>query len=169
MTLNAPVGTTKKSTDTRCFTWLNVPPGSPGPGQPRPEEAIGDLGGRSSGTPLVDGKLVTQREDLELEGGSRSEAGAERGDEGEEDCLHEGSKLTHLDGTKRELLELPHASDYGNSGTHSRRRSRRAASARTRARSPRAAYSWARRWRSSAVRVISYNAPRQGYRRGRPP
>ncbi len=39
-------------------------------------------------TLLVDGKLVTQREDLELQGGSRSEAGAERGGEGEEDTAH---------------------------------------------------------------------------------
>ncbi len=57
-----------------------------------PKGAIGDLEGRSSATPLVDGKLVTQREDLELEGRSRSEAGPERGDEGEEDCLHEGMR-----------------------------------------------------------------------------
>ncbi len=74
----------------------NVPPARPCPGQPRPEEAIGDLDARSHRTPLVDGKLVTQREDLELEGGARSEGSAERGDEGEEDCLHEGRRLPHL-------------------------------------------------------------------------
>jgi len=56
----------------------NVPPASPGPGQPRPEKAIGDLDGRSGGTPLVDGELAAQREDLELGGDSQSEAGAER-------------------------------------------------------------------------------------------
>ncbi len=65
----------------------NVPPASPGPGQPRPEKAIGDLDARSRRTPLVDGELVAQREGLELQGGPRSEAGAERGEEGEEDFL----------------------------------------------------------------------------------
>jgi hypothetical protein len=50
------------------------------------------------------GELVAQCEDLELRGGSRSEAGAARGDEGEEDCLHEGSKLSHLSSTRRESL-----------------------------------------------------------------
>ena len=39
---------------------------------------------------------AAQREDLELERGSRSEAGAERGDEGEENCLHEAGKPPHL-------------------------------------------------------------------------
>ncbi len=82
----------------------NVPPASPVPGQPRPEKAIGDLDARSRVAALIHGELVAQCEDLELQGGSRSEAGAERGDEGEEDCLHEGSKLPHLSGTRRDSL-----------------------------------------------------------------
>jgi len=47
---------------------------------------------------------VAQGEDLELEGGSRPEAGAERPKEGEEDRLHEGRKLPHLARTHREFL-----------------------------------------------------------------
>ncbi len=54
--------------------------------------------------PLVDGELVAQREDLELEGGARSEASAERREEGEEDSLHEARRLPHLGGTHRESL-----------------------------------------------------------------
>jgi hypothetical protein len=82
----------------------NVPPASPVPGQPRPEKAIGNLDARSCLAALIHGELVAQCEDLELEDGSRSEAGAERGGEGEEDCLHEGSKLPHLSGTGRDSL-----------------------------------------------------------------
>jgi len=44
---------------------------------------------------------VAQREDPELEGGARSEAGAERRDEGDEDRLHDGSKLAHLGATTK--------------------------------------------------------------------
>ncbi len=51
----------------------NVPPAGPAPGQPRPQQPIGDLGARSRRASLVDGELVAQREDLELEGGPRSE------------------------------------------------------------------------------------------------
>jgi hypothetical protein len=58
------------------------------------------------------------RQDLELEGGSRSEAGAERGDEGEEDCLHEGSKLPHRSGSKRESLALARAPRNTCDGSH---------------------------------------------------
>jgi hypothetical protein len=76
-----------------------IPPASPGLGQPRPEEAIGDLGAGPGRAPLVDGELVAQREDLELDSGSRSEDGAERGDEGKENCLHEVGKLPHLSST----------------------------------------------------------------------
>lgn len=64
----------------------HVAPAGPGPRQPRPQEAIGDLGAGASATALVDGELVTQSEDLELEGRTGSEgskAGAERGGEGE--------------------------------------------------------------------------------------
>jgi hypothetical protein len=71
----------------------NVPPASPGPGQPRPEQSIGDPGAGPGRAPLVDGELVAQREDLELEGGARSEAGAKGREEGEKDRLHEVSKL----------------------------------------------------------------------------
>ncbi len=42
---------------------------------------------------LADGELVAQCEDFGLEGGSRSEAGAERREEGEDDCLHGRSRL----------------------------------------------------------------------------
>jgi hypothetical protein len=52
---------------------------------------------------------VAQREDLELEGGARSKAGAERREEGEEDCLHGGNKLPHLSGTKHEPPSPAHA------------------------------------------------------------
>ncbi len=65
----------------------DVPPAGPGPGQPRPQESIGDLGASSPRAPLVDGELVAQREDLELEGDSRPEACAEGGEDGEEDFL----------------------------------------------------------------------------------
>ncbi len=58
---------------------------------------------------MIDGELVAQREDPELQGGSRSEAGAERGDEGEKDCLHVDSKLPHLFGTRRESPACAHA------------------------------------------------------------
>jgi len=81
-----------------------IPPAKPGPGQPRPEQSIGDLGAGPGRAPLVDGELVAQREDLELEGGARSEASAERREEGEEDCLHEACRLPHLGGTQRESL-----------------------------------------------------------------
>jgi hypothetical protein len=68
---------------------------------------------------------MAQREDLELEGGARSEAGAERREEGEEDRLHEDSKLPHLSGTKREPPAPAHAprnsrdvGQFGVFGTH---------------------------------------------------
>jgi hypothetical protein len=77
------------------------------PGQPRPEKAIGNLDARSRVVALIHGELVTQCEDLELQGDSRSEACTERGNEGEEDCLHEGSKLPHLSGTRHESLACP--------------------------------------------------------------
>jgi hypothetical protein len=73
-------------------------------GQPRPEKAIGDLDAGSRVAALIHGKLVAQCEDLELQGGSRSEAGAERGNEGEKDCLHEGRKLPHLGCSGRDAL-----------------------------------------------------------------
>jgi hypothetical protein len=56
------------------------------------------------GAPLIDGELVAQREDLELESGSRSKDGAERPEEGEVDRLHEGLRLPHLGRTHREFL-----------------------------------------------------------------
>ena len=59
---------------------------------------------RSGVLALIHGELVAQGEDFELQGSSRLEAGPERGDEGEEDCLHEVSKLPHLSGTRRESL-----------------------------------------------------------------
>jgi hypothetical protein len=52
--------------------------------------------------------LVAQREDLELEGGPRSESCTERGEDGEEDFLHERSKLRNLGGTTSGLLVLVH-------------------------------------------------------------
>lgn len=69
-----------------------VPPGRPGPRQPRPEETIGDLDAGARTMPLVDGELATKREDLKLKGGPGPKAGAERGGEGEEDCHHGGCK-----------------------------------------------------------------------------
>jgi hypothetical protein len=48
--------------------------------------------------------LVAQREDLELEGGARSEASAERREEGTENCLHEVRRLPLSGGTPRESL-----------------------------------------------------------------
>ena len=104
-----------------------ITPAGPSLGQPRPEEAIGDLGVGSGGAPLVDGELVPQREDLELEGSARSEAGPERREEGDEDRLHEGSKLPHLSGTEREPPAPAHAPRnsrdvgcFGVFGTHRR-------------------------------------------------
>jgi len=47
---------------------------------------------------------VAQREDLELEGDSRSEAGAERPEKGEKDRLHEERRLPHLGRTYPEFL-----------------------------------------------------------------
>ncbi len=54
--------------------------------------------------PLALAGVVAQREDLELEGGARSEASAERSEEGKEDGLHEGRRLPHLGRTHRESL-----------------------------------------------------------------
>jgi len=81
-----------------------ISPASPGPGQPRPEKTIGDVGPGPGRAPPVDGKLVAQRENLEPEGGSRSGAGAERPEKGKEDRLHEGRRLPHLRRTHREFL-----------------------------------------------------------------
>ena len=44
-----------------------------------------------------------------MEGGARSEAGAEGRAEGEENRLHEAGKLPPLSNTKRESLAIPHA------------------------------------------------------------
>ena len=44
--------------------------------------------------PLVDGELVAQRKDLELEAGPRSEASANSCEDGEEDLLHGGRQAT---------------------------------------------------------------------------
>jgi hypothetical protein len=81
----------------------DISPASPSLGQPRPEQSIGDLGAGPGRAPLVDGELVAQREHLELEGGSRSEARAERPEEGEENCLHEERRLPHLGRTHRDF------------------------------------------------------------------
>jgi hypothetical protein len=50
--------------------------------------------------------MVAQGEDLELEGGPRSEAGAERREEGEDDCLHGRSRLADLSATTSESSAL---------------------------------------------------------------
>lgn len=81
---------------TRLDEEKNVPPAGPGSGQPRPEQAIGDLDARSRGTPLEDGELVAQRKDLQLQGGSRPDTGTERSKEREEDRLHGGKEATPL-------------------------------------------------------------------------
>jgi len=78
-----------------------IAPASPSLGQPRPEEAIGDLGAGPGWAPLVHGELVPQREDLER--GPRSEAGAERPEKGEEDRLHKERRLLHFGRTHREF------------------------------------------------------------------
>jgi hypothetical protein len=57
--------------------------------------------------PLVDGELVAQRKDLELEAGPRSEASANSGEDGEEDLLHGGSKLPDRGATTSETA-APH-------------------------------------------------------------
>ena len=68
---------------------------------------------------LIHGELVAQCEDLKLQGGSRSEAGAERGDESDEDCLHEAASYP-LSGTRRESLTSarapPNSRDAGRFG-----------------------------------------------------
>ena len=66
----------------------------PKPGEPGPEETICDPGANSPGEALVDGELVAKSKDLELEGGSRLQAGAEGGKEGEEDSRHERAQTT---------------------------------------------------------------------------
>ncbi len=73
----------------------SIPPASPGPGQPRPEQPIGDLGVGPRLAPLIDGELVAQGKEFELEGGPRSEASANGGEDGEEDLLH-GGQATQL-------------------------------------------------------------------------
>lgn len=73
----------------------NVPPAGLGARQPRPEKTIGDLDPRSRGMSLVDGEPVTQSKDLQMQGGSRTEAGAAESDEREEDSRREGKKLPH--------------------------------------------------------------------------
>ncbi len=54
-----------------------IAPAGPGPGQPRPEQSIGNLGAGPGRAPPVDSELVAQRDGLELEDGARSEAGPE--------------------------------------------------------------------------------------------
>jgi hypothetical protein len=69
-------------------------PAGPGSGEPGPEEAVGDVDPGSSVAALVDGELVAQGEDLELEGDPRAEAGSEGGEQGEEDSLHGRAQAT---------------------------------------------------------------------------
>jgi hypothetical protein len=56
--------------------------------------------------PLIDGELVAQGKDLELQGGARSKASANGGEDGEEDLLHGGSKLPDLGATTSESAAL---------------------------------------------------------------
>jgi hypothetical protein len=63
-------------------------PACPGPGEPCPEEPIGELGASTRVAPLVDGELVAQGEDFDLEGEPPAEAAAHRHDEREENGLH---------------------------------------------------------------------------------
>jgi hypothetical protein len=50
----------------------------------------------------VDGELVAQREDVELEDGPRSEGSAEGGEESDEDGLHGRRTLPYFYGTERD-------------------------------------------------------------------
>src|SRR5262249_60097758 len=86
----------------------NLPPARPRPGQPRPQEPIGGLDARPRlhTSPLIDGELVAQGKNLELKGRSRSKTCAERGEEGEEDCVHGGRKLPDLRGATSEAPAL---------------------------------------------------------------
>ncbi len=68
----------------------NISPARPGPGEPRPEEAISDVGPGSPVAPPVDGELVAQGEYLELEGGPRAEASANGSEKGDQDGFHGG-------------------------------------------------------------------------------
>ena len=49
----------------------NVPPARPASGQPRPKQTIAHFGAGSRTSPLVDGELVAQGKDLELQSDPR--------------------------------------------------------------------------------------------------
>jgi len=53
---------------------------------------------------LVDGELMTQGEHLKLEGHPCSETGAEGSEEGKENSLHGGTRLTYLSRADLESL-----------------------------------------------------------------
>jgi hypothetical protein len=72
--------------------WLHndegVPPAGPGVGEPRPEQAIRRLEPRPSSAALVDGELVPEREDLELQRAPGAEARGETADGCHENWAH---------------------------------------------------------------------------------
>jgi hypothetical protein len=65
-----------------------VAPPEPMAGEPRPQDSIGRSNRRTSGGPLVDGKLVPEREDLDLHGESGPEEIPKELDEGGQRCQH---------------------------------------------------------------------------------
>ena len=104
----------------------NISPAGPGPGQPGPEQPIGHCGADSRRKSLIDGELVTQRKNLELEGNPRSERCAEQGQDSEEDFLHDRGTVRNPGGVSS--VRGAENALYGNtnglghfdvSGTHS--------------------------------------------------
>ena len=75
--------------------WLDddesVPPAGPGVGKPRPEQAIRRLEAQPSRTARVDGELVPEREDFELQRAPGLEEGHDAGTHCHEDCSHGGT------------------------------------------------------------------------------
>jgi hypothetical protein len=63
-------------------------PACPGPVEPRPQKLIGEPGAGPRVTPLVDGELVAQGKDLDVESDPPAEAAADGGDERKENGLH---------------------------------------------------------------------------------
>jgi hypothetical protein len=62
------------------------------------EEAVGDLGAGSSAVAPIDGELVAEGEDLELQGDLGAKAGAKRGGRRDEDRHQENRRLPRLGG-----------------------------------------------------------------------
>jgi len=84
------------------------------PGQARDSHAhrrLGDFGAGPDVAPLVDGDLMAQGKDLELEGGPRTETSANGSEDGKEDLLHGCSKLPGLGATTSVTTAVPWLSD----------------------------------------------------------